>query len=63
MDAQVTLGVLKAAKELNVPAVWCQPGTVDDECEAYIKDNDMSERVISGGPCVLVMGDAILSSL
>ena len=55
--------MLKAAKELGVPAVWCQPGTTDDECDAYIKENKMGEKVISGGPCVLVMGDAILSSL
>jgi len=60
---KVTLGVLQAAKELNVPAVWCQPGTVDDACEAYIKENGMGEKVIFGGPCVLVMGDDILSSL
>ena len=63
VDTQVTLGVLEAAKELNVPAVWCQPGTTDDTCEAYIKKNEMSDKVILGGPCVLVMGDEILSSL
>lgn len=62
-NVQVTLDVLKAAKELNVPAVWCQPGTTDDACETYIKDNEMSERVILGGPCVLVMGDQILALL
>jgi len=61
--AKVTLDVLKAAKELDVPAVWCQPGTTDDACEAYIKENEMSEKVILGGPCVLVMGDEILASL
>jgi len=63
VNAQVTLGVLEAAKELNVPAVWCQPGTTDEACETYIKDNGMSEKVIFGGPCVLVMGDKILASL
>lgn len=60
---QVTLDVLKAAKALNVPAVWCQPGTTDDACETYIRENEMSEKVIFGGPCVLVMGDDILASL
>lgn len=60
---QVTIGILKAAKELNVPAVWCQPGTTDEACEAFIKENEMSEKVISGGPCVLVMGDSVPASL
>jgi len=61
--AKVTLDVLRAAKELNVPAVWCQPGATDEACETYIKDNEMSEKVILGGPCVLIMGDQILASL
>jgi len=61
--AKITIDVLKAAKELNVPAVWCQPGTTDDACERFIRENEMSERVIFGGPCVLVMGDSILASL
>jgi len=61
--AKVTIEVLKAAKELNVPAVWCQPGTTDEACEAFIKENGMSEKVILGGPCVLVMGDDLLASL
>lgn len=55
--------MLKTAKELKVPAVWCQPGTTDEACEAFIKENEMSEKVIFGGPCVLVMGDSILASL
>jgi len=61
--AKVTLDVLKAAKELDVPAVWCQPGTTDDACETYIEENGMREKVIFGGPCVLVMGDGILGLL
>jgi len=61
--AKVTLEVLKAAKELNVPAVWCQPGTTDETCETFIKEKEMSEKVIFGGPCVLVIGDEILASL
>ncbi|KAF9788586.1 NAD-P-binding protein [Thelephora terrestris] len=61
--AKVTIEVLKAAKQLNVPAVWCQPGTTDEACETFIKENQMSEKVIFGGPCVLVVGDSILASL
>lgn len=60
---QVTIEVLKAAKELKVPAVWCQPGTTDETCETFIKENGMEGKVIFGGPCLLVMGDGILASL
>lgn len=60
---QVTLDVLKAANELNIPAVWCQPGTTDAACETYIKESGMSEKVIFGGPCILVIGDEIRASL
>jgi predicted CoA-binding protein len=55
--------VLKAAMELKVPVVWCQPGTTDEACEKFIEENEMSEKVIFGGPCILVMGDNILASL
>ncbi|KAF9652398.1 NAD-P-binding protein [Thelephora ganbajun] len=61
--AKITLDVLKAAKELNVPAVWCQLGTTDAACETYIEENGLSGKVIFGGPCLLVMGDEILASL
>lgn len=61
--AKVTIEVLKAAKELNIPAVWCQPGTTDETCETFIRENGMDEKVIFCGPCVLVVGDNILASL
>ncbi|KAF9527336.1 NAD-P-binding protein [Crepidotus variabilis] len=60
---KVTLSVLKAAKELSVPAIWIQPGAEDDAVVEYIKDNGLSDSVIYGGSCILVQGDKIRSSL
>ncbi|KAF5380361.1 hypothetical protein D9615_004730 [Tricholomella constricta] len=60
---KVTLGVLKKAKELDVPALWIQPGAEDEAVLQYIKENDLTDRVIYGGPCILVLGDGIRSKL
>ncbi|KAG9042172.1 hypothetical protein FS837_011192 [Tulasnella sp. UAMH 9824] len=59
---KVTLGILQEAKALGVPALWLQPGAEDDEVRQYVNDN-LSDRVILGGPCILVSGDKILESL
>ncbi|KAF5355343.1 hypothetical protein D9758_006075 [Tetrapyrgos nigripes] len=56
--ARVTLDVLKKAKELSVPTLWLQPGAEDAEVVAYIKDN-LGDRVVYGGPCILVEGDVM----
>ncbi|KAF9452781.1 NAD(P)-binding protein [Macrolepiota fuliginosa MF-IS2] len=61
--AKVTLSVLKEAKELGVPTLWIQPGAEDAAVVEFIKDNDLEERVIYGGPCLLVEGDRIKSLL
>ena len=60
---QITLGVVQQAKALGVPALWLQPGTHDDAVVQYILDNELSDKVIYDGPCVLVEGPALLSSL
>ena len=60
---QVTLGILQEAKELNVPSLWLQPGAEDEAVVKYIKDNNMADKVIYGGPCVLVLGEGIIKSL
>ena len=60
---QITLGILEKAKELNVPALWLQPGAEDDAVVSYIKENGLEDKVIYGGPCILVEGDGILRSL
>ena len=60
---QITLGILEIDKELNVPALWLQPGAEDDAVVSYIKDNGLEDKVIYGGPCILVEGDGIIRSL
>ncbi|KAF8971104.1 CoA-binding protein [Flammula alnicola] len=58
---KITLGILEKAKELSVPALWLQPGAEDEAVIEYIKAN-LSDRVIYGGPCILVEGDDIARS-
>lgn len=60
---QITLGLLSDAKTLNVPALWLQPGAEDEAVISYIKENGLADKVIYGGPCILVEGDSILKSL
>jgi len=55
--AKITLDILKKAKELNVPALWIQPGAADPVVIRYIKENDMADKVVYGGACVLTEGD------
>ena len=59
---KVTLGILEKAKELGTPALWLQPGAEDETVIEYIKNNDLKDRVIYGGPCILVEGDDIIRS-
>ena len=56
------MGILQQAKELGIPALWLQPGAEDDAVLAYIKEN-LADRAIYGGPCILVEGDSIAQSL
>ncbi|KAJ3491266.1 hypothetical protein NLI96_g862 [Meripilus lineatus] len=60
--AKVTLGVLEQAKALSVPALWLQPGAEDEAVIKYINENDLADKVIYGGPCILVEGDDIIKS-
>ncbi|KAI0665976.1 NAD-P-binding protein [Trametes maxima] len=60
---KVTLGVLEQAKALGVPALWLQPGAEDEAVIAYVKENGLEDKVIYGGPCILVEGDGIIQSL
>lgn len=59
LEVQITLGILKQAKELPVRAYWLQPGAEDAEVVEYIKEN-LADRAIYGGPCILVEGDGVL---
>lgn len=38
-------------------SVWLQPGAESDEIEAFIKEHNLSDEIVFGGPCVLVHGD------
>ncbi|CAE6529118.1 unnamed protein product [Rhizoctonia solani] len=60
---KVTLALLKEGKELGVPAFWLQPGAEDEEVLKYVTKEGLTDRVVFGGPCVLVSGDDILKSL
>ena len=56
---QVTLGLLQQAKQLNIPVLWLQPGAEDDSVKSFIHANGLEDKVIYGGPCILVEGDGI----
>lgn len=59
----MTLGLLERAKALSIPALWLQPGAEDEAVVKFIQENDLADKVIYGGPCILVEGDAIIKSL
>ena len=59
----MTLGILEQAKALDVPALWLQPGAEDAAVVEFIKENGLADRVIYGGPCILVEGDGVIRSL
>lgn len=64
---KVTIQVLREAAEANVPAVWLQPGTFDDESMQFAKQN--FEAAVGGeggngdeGWCVLMDGEDALQA-
>lgn len=57
---KITLSVLEQAKQLDIPALWIQPGAEDENVIKYVEENGLTEKVIFGGPCVLVLGDGAL---
>jgi predicted CoA-binding protein len=59
----VTLDLLQQAKELNIPAIWLQPGAEDEAVKNYIRTNGLEDKVLYGGPCILVEGDDVRKSL
>lgn len=61
--AKVSLDLLKEAKELDIPALWLQPGAEDEAVTSFIKENGLEDRVIYGGSCLLVEGEGIRRSL
>jgi len=61
-NPKITLGLLEQAKELSIPALWLQPGAEDQAVKDYIEENGLSDKVILGGPCILIEGDEIIKS-
>lgn len=51
------LRTLFADKAKEPHAVWLQPGAESDEIEAFIKEHNLSDKIVLGGPCVLLHGD------
>lgn len=40
-------------------AVWFQPGADDGNIAKFVKEKGIQDRVVMGGPCILVSGDGI----
>ncbi|KAG6810684.1 hypothetical protein H0H92_010772 [Tricholoma furcatifolium] len=57
---QITLSLLKQARELSIPTIWIQPGAADQHVTDYIVANNLSEKVIWGGPCILQNGEHLI---
>ena len=60
---QITLDILKSAKELGIRALWLQPGAEDDTVKSFVKESGLDDRVILGGPCILEEGDGVIKSM
>lgn len=64
----MTLDLLKylterlETKKSPVPPIWIQPGAENDKVKKFVSDNGLSDKVILGGPCILVEGDGIIQS-
>ncbi|KAK4685396.1 hypothetical protein P7C73_g4757, partial [Tremellales sp. Uapishka_1] len=41
-------------------ALWFQPGADSSEIHQYIKQRGLEDRVVFGGPCILVLGESLL---
>lgn len=41
-------------------AIWLQPGAEDSEVRQLVMEQGASDRVILGGPCILVTGAGML---
>jgi predicted CoA-binding protein len=54
----VTLKTLKDAHAAGITYVWMQPGTDNEDVIAYA--NEVGFKFVSGGPCILQIGDSLL---
>lgn len=59
---KISLSIIKTAlQDLNVNAVWLQPGAEDQEVKDWIAsaDESIKSKIIYGGPCILVQGESL----
>ncbi|UZJ57384.1 hypothetical protein CBS101457_006704 [Exobasidium rhododendri] len=59
---KVTLSILKTALlELQVAGIWLQPGAEDSQVKEFVDSctDEMKDKVILGGPCILVEGASL----
>ncbi|KAI0250108.1 NAD-P-binding protein [Lactifluus subvellereus] len=62
-NPKVTRDLLQPANELNIPALWLQPGAEDDAVKSYIRTNTLEDKALYFGPCILVEGDDVRKGL
>ena len=43
--------------------VWFQPGAENEAIQTYVVERGLQDRVVFGGPCVLVSGDAVMKAI
>jgi len=52
---------LEEFKNLEMRAAWIQPGAADEAVSKFIVEHGLEQRVVWGGPCILVEGDGLLA--
>lgn len=60
---KITLDLLKAAKEVSIPAIWIQPGASDAACADFINENGLNDRVLWQGECLWRDGDGVVQAM
>jgi len=72
INAKETIRILHQAKDMNARAIWIQPGAMGEyggdadtldarrQIEEFISTSGLADRMIWGGPCVMVEGLEVL---
>ena len=72
INAKETIKILRQAKEMNARAIWIQPGAMGEfaadadtagarqQIDEFISTSGMADRMIWGGPCIMVEGSEVL---
>lgn len=53
---------LRSSETESPQAVWFQPGAESEEIKQFVNDRGIGDRVVLGGPCILVMGEGLLAT-